>query len=365
MSAADRKFVIIGAGIAGLSLGWELAKTGANITILEKGAVASGASGAAGGWLQPRPGKGKLRALEWASLNRWPEYARLLEQAAGVETGFRKHGIIQVTDSTGLEKLRSAARFHTESGWQTEWLEGEALRKFEPGLSNKIVAGCFLPQVCHLDARQSCHALARAFEKSGGILHENVAVREAETTGNTVHIHTETGGLVEADIVVFAAAHGTNTIAGLPVDMPKSRPVRGILLELATNQPLVLRPVKTPDYIVLPLSDQRLMVGSSHEDGEDRLDIPEKIVKHILSSVSAAVPEISGLEAVEERVGIRALVGDGLLRLGRSSKIRQFYYSISHAGGGFLRAPVIAQELANIILDPDFKPRWIGPFFRS
>jgi len=48
--------LIIGAGIAGLSLGYELARRGAKVTVLEAGKIASGASGVATSYLEPRWG---------------------------------------------------------------------------------------------------------------------------------------------------------------------------------------------------------------------------------------------------------------------------------------------------------------------
>ena len=57
--------LIVGAGIAGLSLGWELVKSGAEVTIVDIGEVAGGASGIATSYLEPRLGKTQMRRLEW------------------------------------------------------------------------------------------------------------------------------------------------------------------------------------------------------------------------------------------------------------------------------------------------------------
>ena len=49
--------VIVGAGIAGLSLAYELTRRGNEVTVLEADTIASGASGVATSYLEPRLGR--------------------------------------------------------------------------------------------------------------------------------------------------------------------------------------------------------------------------------------------------------------------------------------------------------------------
>lgn len=359
--------VIIGAGIAGLSLGWELACAGEHVTILEKYMIASGASGAAGAYLEPRPGIGKLRALEWASLNRWLGFAEKLQQQSGVNIGFCQRGVTHIDYMDGLEKLKRAADFHRASGWNVEWMEDEVLSDFEPALSKDVVAGYHLPQVCHVDARKTCNALALAIRNLGGMLIEGAEVTRLEENGPGVDVFTDDGKKHKADKLVVSAGFGTNNISNLPADIPRSRPVRGIMIEVKQNDGVeVLRhPVKRPDGVLLPMSNGNLLVGSSHEEGEFLPEAPRLIVEKMLESAARAVPSIAELLVVENRIGIRALVGDGLLRLGRSRENPSVYYSLSHAGAGFLRAPLIASELASAITNSGSKPEYITPFFKS
>ena len=358
--------VVIGAGIAGLSLGWELVSAGADVTILEKNTAASGASSAAGAYLEPRPGKGKLRALEWASLHLWPKFAERLEQQSGIDIGFCQQGVTHIGYLDGLEKLKRAVEFHRTSGWDVDWLEGDGLRDFEPAFSSEVVAGFHLPQVHHVDARKTCLALANAFQRLGGALIENVEISRLIENGSGVEVFTATGKNYWADNLVISAGFGANAIPDLPNDIPLSRPVRGIMVEVAQpdRKQLLCHPVKRPDGVLLPMSNGNLLVGSSHEEGEFALKAPKSIVAHMIESAARAVPAIAELPIVENRVGIRALVGDGLLRLGRSSENQNIYYSLSHAGAGFLRAPLIASELAKIIIKSDEKPEYIAPFLK-
>ncbi len=363
----DKMITIIGAGIAGLSLGWKLAGNGHRVTILERGIIASGASGAAGAYLEPRPGKGKLRALEWASHKLWPEFAKILELEAGINIGFHNNGVTYIAYPEGLEKLKKTAEFHRASNWQVNWMDGKVLREFEPQLSKEIAAAYHLPQVCQVDARLVCKALALAFKQCGGELIEYFEVSDVENTDEGLVVNGKNHAPFSTDKLIISAGHGANKIAGLPNDIPVSRPVRGLMLELAQakGQAPICRPIKRPDGVILPLPNGNLLVGSSHEEGEEAIIAPDQIVNSMLESAARVVPGIADLPLVETRIGVRALVGDGLLRLGRSGEMRNVYYSLSHAGAGFLRAPIISEKLAHIIVNPDAECSFIAPFYQK
>ena len=52
--------IVIGAGIAGSMIGYELEQRGFSVCVLEQNTIASGASGAAGAFLSPMMGKGNM-----------------------------------------------------------------------------------------------------------------------------------------------------------------------------------------------------------------------------------------------------------------------------------------------------------------
>ena len=86
------KIVIVGAGVAGLSIGWRLLQAGAQVTILDRGQPGGGATWAAAGMLavtaeledavQPE------QDLAVQSNALWPAFAAELEQASGMAVGF-------------------------------------------------------------------------------------------------------------------------------------------------------------------------------------------------------------------------------------------------------------------------------------
>ncbi len=345
--------IIIGGGVAGLSLGWQLAKSGAPVTVLEQAQIGSGASHAAASYLEPRLGTGAMRRLEWASVKLWPDFAAELEEVSGHSIDYRRDGQLRIAFAENTAQEKAAVRQRLSEGWRAEWVEGKAMRELEPHLSQEVKGAAYLPDVDWLDGRKLCQALAKAIDIKGGTVREHIQVRSIVTgSGRATGVQTQEG-LIEADKIVVCAGLGTNEIADLPKDIPAARPVKGVMLALAMDPaaPLVNRLIKRPDGILCPRSDGRLLVGVTHEEGETSKLASVETIQALLQSAIRAVPAIAGLGFIEAACGIRSLIGDGLLRLGHSSSLDGLYYSLSHAGAGFIRAPAISNELAQFVLN--------------
>ena len=71
----------------------------------------------------------------------------------------------------------------------------------------------------------------------------------------------------------------------------------------------------------------------------------------LIDNAAAFVPRLKDCAVAEVTTGIRALAPDGLIHLGQSAEMPGLYYSLSHSGAGYLRAPVIAREFARFIVD--------------
>lgn len=344
--------IIIGAGISGLSLAQALLAEGRHVVVLEESKVGSGASGAAAAYLEPRTGSGRLRAIEWESLNRWPSYARQVAEATGTNLDYRTDGLIHVARADGLARLQREFDARQDAGTKASWLSGDEARAEEPALSEQIVAGYTLDQVHTLNARTFCAALAALVRQRGGEVAEQTRVLSVAKDNQSLLVRSSQGERRAAQ-VVLCCAMGRNPIEGVPDDVPLSRPVRGIMVALAADatKPLVRRVVKHSKGVICPRAGGRLLVGPTSEKGQTSLIAEDQVVDDLLETAGKFVPEVLALERSEIYVGIRALTGDGALKLGQSRTLPGLYYSLSHGGSGFLRAPVVAEELAHYLMD--------------
>ena len=343
--------IIVGGGIAGLSLGWQLAKRGAQVTLIEQNKLASGASHAAGSYLEARLGTGAMRELEWSAVKIWPRFAADVEEISGKSIDYHRDGQIRIAYEDTIDKVRADHDRRLDEGWNSQWLSGDDLRALEPHLSAQIVAGAYLPDINWCDGRKLCVALGKGIRVLGGRVQEDARISTLlNQNGRVSGVAMENGEEIFAEKVILCSGMGTENIERLPTDVPKPRPVKGVMLSLQMDPkaPLIKRLIKHPSGILCPRSDGRLLVGVTHSDGETSPDASKEDVSYLMDSAARAVPAVRKLPLTEAAVGIRSLVGDGTLRLGRSREVDGLYYSLSHAGAGFLRAPAISDEFCLI-----------------
>ncbi len=348
--------IIIGAGIAGLSLGYELVKGGADVTVLEAGAIASGASGVATSYLEPRLGQTAMRRVEWEGLARWGGYAEEITDVSGIDVGFRREGQVRVTIGENHDKFEKDLTMRSEQGWEFGRLTPAEVLQKEPSLSPGVVAGAFLPGVRWLNGAKLCAALAACIRKMGGQIIENSPVREILYEGDHTQIVTQRGDFFDAEKVVLCTGLTGRAIKGVPDDIGESRPVRGVnfVLDMSEHPHPVRHLVKHHRGNLCPRIDEQgrstLIVGTTYEPGQTSPDVGDDVVEKLYGNAEPVFPDIRSLPLIKVTAGLRSKIDDGTLKLGNSAHQPNVYFSLSHAGAGYLRAPVVADEFAEFIL---------------
>ena len=120
------KYVIIGAGIHGLSTAWHLAKqlksrgtgSGADIVVLDKTAIAAGASGIACGVVRNNYYQPAMRELMAHSVDVWEENADLF--------GYHSVGYMQISPESMHEDVAQIAKQQKDIGYESTFIEGRA-----------------------------------------------------------------------------------------------------------------------------------------------------------------------------------------------------------------------------------------------
>src|SRR5205823_3774458 len=121
--------VVIGGGVIGLSIAFELAGQDVPVTVLEQGDFAREASWAGAGILPPgnlraaQTPEARLRAL---SHTHWPDWAETLRSETGIDTGYRRCGGFEVRLSATDDAAREALEDEIES-WRDERVDVERL----------------------------------------------------------------------------------------------------------------------------------------------------------------------------------------------------------------------------------------------
>ena len=371
----NKKILIIGGGVIGLSIGWQLAKSGASVIIYEQAEVGRAASWAAAGMLAPlaeaHTEEPELLKLGTQSLARYPQWVQELEAAAEMSIGYRVEGTLII----GLEPDDTHQLRHLYASQQdlgipdVEWLTGRAAREIEPTLSPRVTAAIRCETDHQVDNRLMVKALQRAYQRCGGALCENNAVESIQIeNGVATGIKTQGGEEHNADVIVLSAGCESAQIQGLPDAIrPPVRPVKGQMLALHMEEGItvknVIRTVRARypmSVYLVPRTDGRLIVGATSEEMGFDTRLTAGGVFELLRGAYEAVPGIYELPLLETWTGLRPGSRDNAPILGETP-IENLIYATGHYRNGILLTPITAYEISKLILTGETSET-IAPF---
>ncbi len=309
----DRPSVaIIGGGVIGLSIGWRLAMAGCAVDVFERSTAGSGASGAAAGMLaaglEAEPGGEALLDLARRSQDLWPDFARALSQAAGMDVGYRDQGTLAVAFTRDdAEQLRFTVAFQRRLGIILEMMTGAAARDVEPRLHPGIVGAARCSRDHQVDNRLVVTALKRALEAAGGRLHEHCEAALDMAAGRFAGVIVGDRAH-RAEIVVLAAGAWSRGIGGLPPELrPPVRPIKGqmLALKMAPEDPLIRHVVWSPRAYFVPRRDGRLLIGATVEERGFDPSLTAGGIYALLESARRTIPGTEELAIDEIWSGFR------------------------------------------------------------
>jgi glycine oxidase len=350
--------LVIGAGVIGLACAWRAAERGLRVCVLERDHPGAGASGIAAGMLAPVGeaswGEEELLNLNLASHRLWPGFAEQLRDATAEEVGYSRRGALHVAlDRDEAAELRRRYELHRELGLPSHWLRPSDCRRLEGGLSARVAGGLHAEGEAAVDPRQLCRALASALAAAGGVLKTGAEVIAADFDRPIAELGTADGRRFEAPKVLLAAGCWSGHPKWLPEPARSPvRPVKGEILTLrgSADQPVCKRLIVTERVYLVPRSDGQLIVGATVEERGFDTTVTAGGVHELLREAYRALPEVSELELLEARAGLRPGTPDNRPLIGPTA-VEGLLLASGHYRNGVLLAPVTAEAIAGLLAD--------------
>jgi len=354
------KVVIVGAGVAGLGIGWRLRQAGADVLILERGQPASAATWAAAGMLAVTGEMGESQAPESDFARQasglWPEFATELESTSGLDIGYRRSGTLLVAATPDEAKAFRPSPDATV-------LNAAQTRDLEPMLAPDIAGGLLALGDAQVDNRALGQALARAFVSAGGMLSLNEAAVRFVVSGNAVAAAVTPFEHYEADAFVIAAGAWSGGFGGLPAEvLPPVHPVKGEMIAVAppAGAHLPRRLVWGHGIYLVPRPDRLLIGATVAETGFDT-SLTDEAADWLSRRAVALMPGLAHWPIVERWAGLRPGSPDGMPILGHTA-LGKLFVATGQYRNGILFAPAVADYMSRLVLGraapiPAFDPR--------
>jgi glycine oxidase len=350
-----REVIVLGGGIIGCAIGYELARRGAAVVIADDRAPGMGATQASAGMLAPYneiEEEGPHLDLIVNALGRYEAFVARASEDSGQRIEYERSGSLSVAMSeAGLVGLRAIAATLARSGVSARSLDGAAVLREEPAASPAIVGGLVIPAHGYVVAGALTRALTIAARRFGArVVQCSRAIRVRQSAGELI---VENGqDVLTANHVVIAAGSwaGQIEIEGADRHLPIV-PVRGQLLHLKWQGPHLRRMMWADRCYLVPWGDGSLLVGATVEDvGFDERNTVAGI-RMLLDAVCEVLPDARHAQFVAARAGLRPRSPDGLPVIGRSAAMPGVTYATGHYRNGVMLAPLTAEVVADLILD--------------
>ena len=399
--------VVVGGGISGCAIAYNLAKRGQKVILLEKDDIAFEASGrtvAALGLLGKQRGE-FLLAQESLGL-----YSQLKEEL-NYEVEFIKAGRLVPAeakeDLSLFEEMVDAAK---EAGVELEVLDSGDVKRQFPYVEGPFQAMAYSPHEGHVNPVRVVNAFARAAQEYGSEIYTDCVATDIGVEGGRVTSVNTNRGEINTNAVVNAAGVWASRLAdrvGVHIPVKIVRLSQG---ETEPTEPLFDTFIRSGIYCTRQTAsgpvrvsngyrDQAVFHDLSLQDFRDLtvwlprlvqqrkyvsfrldLDLLKYDIRSFLASVrrrgrpnmapvgleakpslrkvrrqlehaARLVPKLKGLSIQKHWAGFIDLTPDLLPVLGHAGGPEGFYLSMGFSGHGFALGPIVGRLMAELIVD--------------
>lgn len=343
---------IVGAGLIGTGIAYELAKRGAQVTVFDRAEPARAASWAGAGMLAPfsehMPDAAML-AFCRASLAAYPAFVAELRERTGVDAKLLPYGTLHVAlDAAALDELHALAPIYAAHGGDVQILDRTQTHAHEAAVARDVVGALFLSNEAQVDNRRLGRALVAACTGLG-VRFEQTDEIALEADPRRVRGVRSTRGFVPVGTVVNAAGAWAGDLAGVPT-MARIEvvPIAGEMLALAVPQNFAHALIWSGHTYLVPREDGRLLVGATVVARGYDTRVSAGGVRTLLAGALSIAPALAEFALVETWAGLRPGTPDGRPYLG-ATPLEGYFVAAGHYRNGILLAPLTAQALAQTI----------------
>ncbi len=352
MSRPD--ILVVGAGAIGAGCAYELAGAGLRVTVIERAAPGSEASGASAGMLSAFTAEraGPLGALYCLSRDLYAPLAEALRAESGVDIEHGRTGHIELCMAE--EEVRWARKFVTEHAngrERVEFLTAEDLYRLEPEVTRDAKGAVFLPGNEWVNNERLVVTLVQAATRRGVRFHLGHPVEEIMAVGSRVTgVRARGLGSLGAGAVLLAAGAWSGEIAGVPASL-RLRPVKGQMIALANTPPLVHHALLRDELYLVPRASGECLVGATVEEEVFDKTVTPEALHWLLTGAIATVPSFRHVAFRRAWAGLRPATEDGLPAIGPWPGLTGLFVATGHFRSGILLMPVTARIIRDWLVD--------------
>ncbi len=349
-------YVIIGGGVSGCAIAWNLAARGAkDIVVLERGYLCSGSTGRCGAGVRMQWGTEMNCRLSKASIEFYEHANEILAYDDDVE--FKQKGYLLIADTQReMEQFEKNLAVQRACGIPSRMVDKHEMKELVPHLNTDILlGGAFCGKDGFLNPFKTTDAFYRAAKRLGVEFNTFTTVTGLEANGNgrVTTVKTDKGDICADNVIIAAGGMSRKLCAMAGVDLPVA-PER--------HQILVTEPVEPmQDPMVMAFALNLYVQQSPHGSfimGRGDPNEPEgesirsswQFLEEMAKTIRLVLPDIAKLRVVRQWAGLYSMSPDRQPVYGKAEGMENLYLAVGFSGHGFMFGPVTGIGMSELIL---------------
>jgi len=366
--------LIIGAGLAGLTTGLQLARAGHSVIILEAQSVGFGASGRNGGCVSAGYATGLEDIARVTGEEQADELYRLshegvafirdtINQLALEEEAKPVNGILSVRRyDDGVRVKQYIERMQARYGHQLDYVEPDEVRALLK--SPRYFQAAYDRNAFHIHPLNYLRGLAREIERLGGRIFE-ASPAISQDLSATIKTVVTPQGRVSAKNIVFTTGGYTGSLnkklqrAFLPIAtyVMVSEEAPDLIATAITTSSAVIDNRRAGDYYRLVENGRRLLWGGRISTREASVD---GLVRELRREMTATYPQLTSLKTEIAWSGLMSYARHLMPQIGQMAP--GIWYCTAFGGHGLNTTAIGGKVIAEGILGGSERYKLFAPF---
>lgn len=345
--------IIVGGGVIGSSIAYELSLRGISSLVLERNEVASEASSAAAGMLAAQAEfieEAPLLELALKSRAMFPQLIEKLKEQSGMDIGSVNQGLLRIAmTEKNVLRYQEQAKHQHRLGLSAEWLTKEQTLELEPLLASSIEGALFIEHDAQVVASQLTKAYAKAAVAQGAQLHTYAEVQELlYHEGKIKGVRVQNEHVFCEKVVIASSIWSTQLLQSAGYDLPLSS-VKGECIAVRLADSWIRRTIYTDGCYLVPKANGELIIGATVKPRVMNKNVTLGGLSALIQAAEQLVPSIRESELIRAWSGLRPLTPTGLPYIGEHPEIEGLFIATGHYRNGILLSPATGVMIADLI----------------
>lgn len=352
--------VIIGGGVMGTSIAFQLARRGfGKVVLLERDEIASGTSGKSSALIRMHYSNESTIRMAWRSLEIFENFEEI---TGGGQASFRQLGYMVFANEALAAGVRKNITLACSLGVETEWIELDEVGRLAPWAKLDDLAGAaFERRSGYADPYGVAMGFVGGARRHGADIRQSCPVTGVRVgSGRVIGVETPQGP-IDSPVVVNAAGAWANKVAALSGDRLPADSIREQDTVFEVEGPggkridIVVYDAPTKLYY-RPEGENLLLIGRDNIDPEfvdpDDFNTKEDMafVLDVVERMTRRWPEFESARLYRGWGCLYCITPDWMPIMDRLPETEGYFICTGMSGHGFKLSPAVGEMMAELIM---------------